>query len=88
MKDFLILLLIACTVALGYYLLHREDAPQTGHSNVTRAPINNDCPVGPEGITGTHRLCWGRDAPALRTPKPRDCDPSELTLECNGIRPR
>jgi hypothetical protein len=57
MRDFLILLLIALTVALGVWLLHRRDTPPPQQ---------------------THTV----------TPKARDCDPSEMTLECNGSRPR
>lgn len=59
MKDFLILLLIACTVTLGLYLLHRHDKPEPQETHTT-IPKNTKS----------------------------DCEPSELTLECNGIRPR
>jgi hypothetical protein len=61
MKDFLILLLIACTVALGLHFLHRGETPppQDTHTQI---------------LKGTHF--------------DKDCDPTEMTLECNGVRPR
>jgi hypothetical protein len=65
-KDLLILLLIACTVALGLYLLHRGETPppQDTHTQI---------------LKGTHY-----DQPK----RTADCDPAEMTLECNGSRPR
>lgn len=62
MKDLLILLLLASTVALGLYLLHRNQTPppQDTHTGI---------------LKGTPY-----DAR-------RNCDPSEMTPECNGSKP-
>ena len=60
MRDLLIVLLIVSTVALGFYLLHREDKP----------PLPQDI----------HSA----------TPKEAEssCEPTDMTLACNGSKPK
>jgi hypothetical protein len=64
MKDFLLVLLIICTVVLGLCLLLRGQPPQDTH-----IPILKDSVYAPPK-------------------RAADCDPSEMSLECNGAKPR